>query len=86
MYVLIERFMSRLTKEQVNDFAISNNVSLSDEELDFVYDFAKKNWQYILSNHGNVDISRYKNKFSEENYLKIQKLIKEYALKYANYL
>ena len=78
--------MSRLTKEQVNDFAISNNVSLSDEELDFVYDFAKKNWQYILSNHGNVDISRYKNKFSEENYLKIQKLIKEYALKYANYL
>ena len=78
--------MNRLTKEQVQEFAIKNQVNLSESELDFVYDFAKKNWQYILSNHGNIDISRYKNRFSEENYLKIQKLIKEYALKYANYL
>lgn len=78
--------MSRLTKEQVNEFAMKNDVMLSTEELDFVYDFAQKNWRHILSCHGNVDISRYKEKFSEENFVKIQKLMKEYSSKYGNYL
>lgn len=86
MYVLIERFINRLTLEQVNNFAIKNNLYLSDNEALFVYDFVKKNWQFILSNHGNIDIDRYKEKFSEENFIKIKKLVKEYALKYANYL
>ncbi|MGM9834187.1 MAG: hypothetical protein ACI31M_00180 [Bacilli bacterium] len=86
MFGLIERYMSKLTKEDVLKFAISNNVNLSESELDFTYQFVKKNWQTILSNHGNFDIDRYKGNFSEENFTKIKKLIKEYATKYSRYI
>lgn len=86
MYTLIERFMNKLTKEQVDDFARKNNVELSAEELDFTFLFVKKNWQAILSNPDALNLERYKEKFSEENYKKIEELIKFYVLKYKNYL
>lgn len=78
--------MSKLTKEDVNNFAIKNNVNLSEEELDFTYDFVLKNWRTILSNHGMFDISKYKEKFSLENFNKIQVLLRQYTLKYRDYL
>lgn len=78
--------MSKLTKDDVNRFALNNNVNLSEEELNFTYEFVLKNWKTILSNHGMFDISRYKNQYSEENFNKIQLLVKEYALKYRDFL
>ena len=36
--------MSMLKKEDVNNFAIKKNVFLSEGELDFTYEFLKKNW------------------------------------------
>ena len=86
MYILIERYMSKLTRDDVNSFAIKNNVNLSDEELDFTYKFVLNNWKTILSNHGIFDLSKYKEKFSEENFNKIQLLIKQYMLRYRDYL
>ena len=78
--------MSKLTKEDVNNFAIKNNVTFSEEELNFTYDFVNKNWKTILGNHGMFDMSRYKEKFSEENYNKMQILVKQYTFKYRDYL
>ena len=42
MYNLVKRYMDNLTKEQVNDFALKNQVYLSEEELSFTYTFVKK--------------------------------------------
>lgn len=42
MYNLISRYMARLTKEDINNFALKKNANLSPEELDFTYDFIKK--------------------------------------------
>ena len=42
MFNLIARYMERLKKEDVLNFAVKNNVSLSEEELDFTYLFVKK--------------------------------------------
>lgn len=86
MFILIERYMSKLDKETVNNFALKNNIELSPEELDFTYDFVKKNWKTILSNHGMFDLDKYKEKFSLENFSKVQKLLKESLLKYHDYL
>ena len=47
MYNIIERYIKNLSKEQVNNFALKNNVNLSGLELDFLYVFIKKNYKEI---------------------------------------
>ena len=86
MFNLVARYMQNLTKDDVNNFATSKNILLSDEELNFTYDFVKRNWQDILGNPNLLDLDRYKNKFSEENFIKIKRLFIEYSQKYSRYL
>ena len=75
-----------MTKEDINNFAISKNIFLSSEELDFTYNFVKKNYKNFLQNPKVFNIERYKNNYSEENYPKIVKVFNEYYQKFANYL
>ena len=86
MYILIERYMNKLTIDDVNKFALKNNINFSEDELNFSYNFVKNNWKTIISNHGMFNISKYKEKFSEENFNKLQVLIKQYSVKYRDYL
>ena len=86
MYNLVKRYMDNLTKEQVMDFAQKNQVFLSPEELDFTYTFVKKNWEMIFRNPNLLKLERYKDKFSEENFIKIQKLFVLYYQKYGHLL
>ena len=86
MYNIIERYINNLSKEQVNTFAVNNDIHLSGLELDFLYVFIKKNYKEILSNPRLLNFDRYKTKFSEENFAKIKKLFMEYLNKYGTYL
>ncbi len=86
MYNIIERYMDKLTKTDVDNFAKKNNIFLSEEELDFTYVFVKKNWQTVIANPNALNLDRYKDKFTEENLIKIKKLFKEYSIRYKNYL
>lgn len=84
MFILIERYINNLTIHDLNNLAISNDILLSNEELSFAFEFIKKNWQTIFANHGVFDIDKYKDRFSEENFYKIKKLIKDSLLKYGH--
>lgn len=86
MFVLIERYINNLTIYDFNNLALTKGIYLSEDELYFSYEFIKKNWQTILANHGVFDIDKYKDKFSEENFAKIKKLVKEATIKYSQYL
>lgn len=86
MYNLVQRYMSNLKMEQVEEFAIKNDVHLSGEELAFTYEFIKKNWEIIFQNPNLLNLERYKSKFSEENFIKIQKLFAMYYRKYGHLL
>ncbi len=86
MFALIERYINNLTINDLNNLAITKGIGLSESELNFAYNFIKKNWQSVLSNHGMFDIDKYRDKFSEDNFNKIKKLIKEYSIKYGSYL
>ena len=86
MYNIIERYMNKLTKNDVNNFAQKNNVYLNEEELDFTYAFVKKNWATVIANPNTLNLDRYKDKFTEENLQKIKKLFKEYSIRYKNFL
>jgi len=78
--------MDNLTKEQVNSFAVQKNISLNEEELDFTYKFVKKNWEQIIKNPSLLNLDRYKDKFSSQNFFQIKKLFQEYSSKYQNLL
>ena len=84
MLNLIERFMNSLTPDQVNSFAISKNVQLNSEELDFTYNFIKKNWRSIISNPTLLNLDRYQDKYSKDNFTKIKQVFLEYSQKYQN--
>ena len=86
MFNLIQRYMSKISKEDINNFAIKKNINLNENELDFTYNFIKKNWNQILSNPNMLNLDRYKNKYSEENFNKIKILFNEYYSKYHKYL
>jgi hypothetical protein len=86
MYNIIERYIKNLSKDQINNFALKNNIQLSGLELDFLYVFIKKNYKEVLANPSLLNIDRYKTKFSEENFVKIKKLFNEYLTKYGSYL
>lgn len=86
MYNLISRYMSKLTRDDVNNFALSKNVFLSESELEFTYDFVKKNWEQVIKNPKLLHLERYQNNFTPENFGKIQKLFNEYSAKYQAFL
>lgn len=86
MYNLIKRYMERLTKDDVNNFAISKNINLSEEELLFTYNFIKKNWEQVIKNPKLLNLDRYKDKFSPDNFGKIKKLFLEYSARYQAFL
>ncbi len=86
MYNIIERYIKKMTKEDINNFALNKNIILSNEELDFTYDFVKKNYQSFFANPKVFNINRYQDHYSKENFSKITKVYQEYSQKYANYL
>ena len=50
--------MGRMTVGDVNNFALSKNIHLSNEELNFVYDFIQKNWEQVVKNPKLLNLDR----------------------------
>ncbi|MBQ4584126.1 MAG: hypothetical protein IJA94_04495 [Bacilli bacterium] len=86
MFNLIEKYMNKMTVNDVNNFAISKGVNLSNEELQFTYEFIKKNYKTILGNPSLLNLNLYKNKFSPDNFEKVKKILNEYYTKYQRFL
>lgn len=86
MYFIVKRYIDNMSIHDLNNMAISKGIGLSKVELEFSYEFIKKNWMNVLSNKGLFDIDKYKSKYSEENFNKIKILYKELLLKYGMYL
>ena len=86
MYFIVKRYVDNMSIHDLNNMAISKGIGLSKVELEFSYEFIKKNWINVLSNKGLFDIDKYKSKYSEENFNKIKSLYKELLLKYGMYL
>ena len=86
MFVLIERYINNMNIWDLQNLAISKGIDLSNEELDFAFNFIKKNWKNVLSNYNSFDLDKYKDRFSENNFVKIKALARDAYLKYGHYL
>ena len=86
MMMFAEMYINNMTMEQLNEMALSNGIKLSNDELEFSFNFIKNNWKEVLANHEDFDLSKYKDKFSDENYKKIEELINVLKAQYSHLL
>ena len=82
---LIINYIKNLTIADINNFAINNDIYLSKNELDFIYNYIKDNYLLLIDNPNDFDISKYQDIFSNTNYIKINNLINNYKKKYNLY-
>ena len=82
---MLKNYIENLSIDELNNLAKKNDIYLSSEELNFTYKFIKKNIDILLSKN-NVDLSKFKNKYSSENYIKIISKIKYIKEKYSKYI
>ena len=75
---LVSNYVSIMKKEDIINFAKKNRLTISEEEVDFLYTFIKTNYEYYLKNPSSLDITKYKDKFSNENYEFLTNLINKY--------
>lgn len=80
MLNLIEPYINNITKNDINSFALKNNINLSNNELEFIYNFIKNRYKEVLNNPNNFSLTKYKNNFSNENFVKINGLINRYKM------
>ena len=85
MKSLIKNYIDLLTIEKLNNFGIKNNIYLTNEELQFLLNLVKSNYEDILNNEDKY-LNVLKQNFSEDKYLKIKNLFLHYKNKYKGYL
>lgn len=80
--MFIKKYVDMLTKEDILKFASVNNVSLSSNEVDIIYNAIKNEWKTIVFDDYKIILNKYKNNFSVEKLKKIEELILLYKNKY----
>ena len=75
---LVKNYLENMQIEDLNNLAIKHNINLSENELNFTYSFIKNHYEAVLKNPANFDFREYAEYYSEENFQKINQLIKKY--------
>lgn len=86
MYYIIEKYVNNLTINNINDFALKNNIILSENEQILFYDMIKKHWMDILNGNDKDIIDNLHNKLTESTFNSVMNLYNVYKNKYLNYL
>lgn len=80
MLNLIEPYINNISKNDINNFALKNNINLNNNELEFIYNFIKTRYKDVLSNPSNFNLVKYKQNFSNENFIKINAIVNRYKM------
>ena len=79
MNYIIEKYINNLKKEDILNYANKNNISLTNKETIFIYDYIKTNYKNILNDPNLLDLNLIKSNTSDNTYNFILKLINEYS-------
>jgi len=85
MKSLIKNYIDKLTIDKLNEFALKNNINLSNSELEYLLNLTKNNFEDILVNEDKY-LKLVKNNINNEAYIKIKELYLYYKNKYKGYL
>lgn len=72
---LIREYVNRLRKEDVNNYALKQNIVLDNSEIDFIYSYIKNNYRKVLSRDISLSLEEVKPKLRDSTYNKLVILI-----------
>ena len=73
-FYLIEEYVNRMKKEDVNKFALKQGIILDDKELDIIFTYIKDNYKTIIYGNPKDILLEIKEKVSDITYNKIENL------------
>ena len=83
---LIKNYISKLTLNDINTFAIKNGIELNEEELKIIEKYIRNDWRTIIYGNPRPILNELKEKLNQIQYQKIENLYVEFKEKYKNYL
>lgn len=83
---LIIKYIDKITREDIINFANQNNATLNKDEVELIYYHTKKNWREIIYGNPEPIFNDLKNQLSSNNYEKAIELFNEFKQKYKYYL
>ena len=75
--LLIYKYIERIKKEDIANYSLSQNINLTNNELNIIYDYIKNKTNIILDNPELI-IKEIKNKLNIPTYNKILELYNKY--------
>ena len=84
MKKLILEYIKLINKEDINKFAIKNNINLSSKEIHNIFNLLQD--KNILDYSDDAYLELINNNIESNNTKKVYKLLMEYKKKYQNYL
>ena len=84
MKKLILEYIKLINKEDINKFAIKNNINLSSNEINNIFNLLQD--KNILDYSDDAYLELINNNIESNNTKKVYKLLMEYKKKYQNYL
>jgi len=83
---LIKNYISRLTTNEIDEFAKKHGIELKENELILIKQIIQKDWRTIIYGNPKPILDNIKTKLSNLQYQKIENLYIEFKQKYENYL
>jgi hypothetical protein len=71
---LLQIFIEKISKDDINDFARKQGVTLDENELDIIYEYLKKYWRTFYYGNPLSLLEELKAKLSSTTYAKIENL------------
>ncbi len=75
---LITEYVKRLNKEDITKFALSQGISLTEEELDVIYNYIKKDYKTFIYGNPRGILDEVKTKVKPLTYNKIENLYQQF--------
>ena len=85
MNILIKNYISKLSINNLKEFALKNNINLTDIELEYLLTLVKENFDDILVNEDKY-LNIVKDNINPNEFEKIKELFLYYKNRYKGYL
>lgn len=83
---IIFQYVNKITKQDILDFANKKRITLTDDELEFIFYQVKNNWKTIIFSNPSKIFNELSHKTTPQKYKQIEDLYFEFKNKYKNYL
>ena len=78
---LIRNYVSKLTHNDIYNFALKQNIKLENDEINIIYNYIKNDWETIVFGNPTKLFDEFKSKVNNNTYNKAMELFQKYKNK-----